>query len=112
MPMSAPASTAGHSSGLKSGLTLIPTSGSPGLASRLNSSAMDSLASTKTPRTAFPPLMISGCDAGQRQHGVQQHVGARGAVGLGGILKLVVADTVLAGDEEHRGRNFGVEVAG
>src|SRR5579872_1577056 len=111
MPISAPASTFGHSSGLKSGLTLIPTSGSPGLPSRLNSSAMDSLASTKTPRTVLPPLIDSGCDAGQRQHGVQQYIGACGAVRLRGILELIVADAILAGHEYHRGRNPGVEIA-
>src|SRR6201997_3313201 len=112
MPISAPSSTRGHSSGLKSGLTLILTSGSSGLPSRLNSSAMDSLASTKTPRTALLRCKGSGCDAGQRQHGVQQHIGACRTIGLGGVLELIVADAVLAGHEHHRSRNLGVEVAG
>src|SRR5690348_13266579 len=54
----------------------------------------------------------SGSNAGERQHRVHQYVGAGRAIGLGGILDLVVADAVLAGHEHHGGRNFGVQVAG
>ena len=43
---------------------------------------------------------------------MQQGIGARGAVGLRGVLELIVADAVLAGHKNHRrGHHIG-EVAG
>src|SRR5258708_4731085 len=92
------------------------TPGSPGFASRSKMTASDSLASTKTPRTASLRLLIvrwkSGRDAGEREHGMHQGIGAGGAVGLRRILKLVVADAVLAGNEDHRCRHDVGEIAG
>src|SRR5437868_11075836 len=87
------------------------TLGSPGSSSRSKITASDSLASTKTPRTEIS-VILSGRDAGKRKHRMHQRVGAGGAVGLGRILELVVADAVLAGDEDHRRRHDAGEVAG
>src|SRR5450759_5011273 len=53
-----------------------------------------------------------GRDAGERQYGMHQRVGAGGAIGLSRILQLVVADAVLAGNEDHRCRHHIGEVAG
>src|SRR5436309_2680588 len=91
------------------------TSGSPDLCSFSKITASDSLASTKTPRTELSPLFFawrSGRDAGERQHGMHQHVGAGRAIGLRGVLELVVADAVLAGHEHRRRGHHCVEVAG
>src|ERR1700688_1841062 len=90
---------------------LMRTGGSPARFSRSKISASDPLASTKTPRTEISVMLLGG-DAGKRQHGVHQDVGAGGAIGLGCVLELVVADAVLAGHEHHRRRHDGVEVAG
>ena len=43
---------------------------------------------------------------------MHQHVGAGGAIGLRSIFELIVADTVLAGNEHHSRRHYRVEVAG
>src|SRR4051794_21781457 len=93
-----------------SGSRWIVTFGSPGFASRSKITASDSLASTNTPRTKFS--LRSGCHAGQRQHSMQQRVGSGGAVGLRGVLEFVVADTVLAGHEDHCRRHDIGKVAG
>src|SRR5437868_2443294 len=99
-----------------SGFRWISTLGSPGFSSRSKITASDSLASTNTPRMAFPQILLirhlSGCDAGQRMHGMHQHIGAGRAISLGRVLEFVVADAVLAGHEHHRRRHHGVEVAG
>src|SRR3984957_12326788 len=84
---------------------------SPGFAKRSKMTASASLASTKTPRTEIS-VVVSGSDAGERQHGMHQGVGAGGAIGLRGILELIVADAVLAGNEDHRRRYDIGEVAG
>src|SRR5205085_3080173 len=113
--MPAPSRMAGYCSGVMSGLRCTRTSGSPDLRKRSKITASDSLASTKTPRTALPPVFLiqrSGRDAGERQHRMHQHIGAGRAIGLGGVLELVVADAVLAGHEHHRCRDHRVEVAG
>src|SRR5213080_917846 len=117
MAISAPSRISGYCSGLMSGFRWISTLGSPGFSRRSKITASDSLASTKTPRMAFPHVLfikfyLSGCDAGQRQHGMHQHIGARRAIGLGRVLKFVVTDAVLAGHEHHGRRHHGVEVAG
>src|ERR1019366_9269850 len=81
------------------------TPGSPGFVNRSKITASASLASTKTPRTEASGCWIYrrlGRDAGERQHGMHQRVGAGGEVGLRRIVKLVVADAVLAGNEDHR----------
>src|SRR5205085_4611690 len=93
-----------------SGSRWMHTLGSSGFSSRSKIKASDSLASTNTPRKAS--LLSFGRDAGDRQHRVHQHVGARGAVGLRRVFQFVVADAVLAGHEHHRRGNTGVEVAG
>src|SRR3981081_595285 len=67
--------------------------------------------SASRPSNHWRPCLLR-CNAGQRPHGMQQPVGAGGAVGLGRVFQLVVADAVLARHENHRRRNFGVEVAG
>src|SRR5262245_53691844 len=106
---------AGYCSGVMSGSRCTRTSGSPDLRRRSKITASDSLASTNTPRTALPPCcfdLISGRDAGERQHRMHQHVGAGGAIGLRGVFELIVADAVLAGHEHHRGRHHRVEIAG
>src|ERR1019366_824480 len=135
MMISAPSSRAGICSSLISASRLMRTAGSPALFCRSKISASDPLASTKTPRTeisvgcdpgwcpahflfehdlfgkpvpTFPDHAL-GSDARERQHGVHQNVGARRAVGLGGVLELVVADAILAGDEYHRGRNLRIQ---
>src|SRR3981081_3899027 len=87
------------------------TGGSPGLFSRAKISASDPLASTKTPRTEFS-VMLLRCDARERQHGMHQDVGAGRAIGLSRVLELVMADAVLAGHEDHRGRHHIGEIAG
>src|SRR5258707_11925203 len=71
--------------------------------------ASASLASTNTPRMNSP---LSGRDAGKRQHGMHQGVGAGGAIGLGCVLEFVVADAILAGNEDHRRRHDVGKVAG
>src|SRR6266566_1636091 len=101
MAISAPSSTPGNCSGVTSGSRWIRTLGSPGSSSRSKITASDSLASTNTPRTEIS-VVLSGCDAGERKDGMQQRVGAGGAIGLRCVLNLVVADTVLAGNEDHR----------
>src|SRR5256714_9763200 len=84
--------------------------GSAGFASRSKMTANASLASTKTPRTQF--LRLLGSHPGEREHGMHQRVGAGGAVGLRRVLQLVVADAILAGNEDHcRGHDIG-KVAG
>src|SRR5690348_332832 len=93
------------------------TSGSPALRCRSKISASESLASTNTPRTRylpcfFPCVLLSGRDAGERQHGMHQHIGARGAIELGRVFQLIVADAVLAGHEHHCRRHDGGEIAG
>src|SRR3954470_1036136 len=93
-----------------SGSRWILPGGSPGFASRSKITASDSLASTKTPRTELS--LLSGSDAGNRQHGMHQRVGAGGAVGLRRVFQLIVADAVLAGHEDHRGRHHIGEIAG
>src|SRR5450432_523138 len=86
---------------------LMRTGGSPGLFSRSKISASDPLASTKTPRTDIS-VVLSGSDAGERQHGMHQNVGAGRAIGLRRVLELVMADAVLAGHEHHRrGHDIG-----
>src|ERR1700694_4575408 len=90
---------------------LTRTGGSPAWFWRSKISASDPLASTKTPRTENL-RKLSGGDAGERQHGMHQGVGAGCAIRLGRILELVVADAVLAGDEDHRSRHDIGEVAG
>src|SRR3954468_17375221 len=102
-----------------SGSRWMRTSGSPDLCSFSKITASDSLASTKTPRTELSPFLLklrtllnSGRDAGQCQHGMHQHVGAGRAIGLRGIFQLIVADTVLAGNEHHCRRDHRIEVAG
>src|ERR1700731_3221434 len=87
------------------------TAMSPGFASRSKMTARASLASTNTPRTEIS-VVVSGSDAGKRQYGMHQGIGAGGAIGLRGILKLVVAGAVLAGNEDHRCRHDIGEVAG
>src|SRR6202140_238320 len=111
MAISAPSSTPGNCSGVTSGSRRMRTLGSPGFASRSKITASDSLASTKTPRTEIS-VVLSGSDAGERKHRMHQRVGAGGAVDLGCVLELVVADTVLAGNEDHRRRHDVGEVAG
>src|SRR5437016_13150851 len=107
--------------------------GSSGFFSRSKITASDSLASTKTPRKAnlrflehdpekWEPvfrkdhaqtkIVFSGRDAGERKHGVHQHVGARGAIGLRRVFQFVVADAVLARDKYHRGGYARIQVAG
>src|ERR1700720_1244797 len=109
--ISAPSSRAGIWSAVMSALRLMRTGGSPARFSRSKISASDPLASTKTPRTEISVMLLGG-DAGKRQHGMHQHIGAGGAIGLRRILELVVADAVLAGHEHHRRRHDGVEIAG
>src|SRR5487761_2050197 len=111
MAISAPSSRAGIWPGVMSASRLTRTAGSPVLFCRSKISASDPLASTKTPRTEIS-FKLSGSDARERQHGMHQHVGARRAVGLGGVLELVVADAVLAGHAFHRGGILRIEVAG
>src|SRR5205085_11964498 len=93
-----------------SGSRWMLTLGSSGSSSRSKIKASDSLASTNTPRKAS--LLSFRRDAGDRQHRVHQHVGARGAVGLRRVFQFVVADAVLARHEYHRRGNARVEVAG
>src|ERR1700738_2077937 len=117
MAILAPSSSSGYCSGVMSGSRWMRTSGSPGLVRRSKITASDSLASTKTPCTAFSIVRTRrrrslGSDAGDRQHGVHQGIGASGAVGLRGVLEFVVADAVLAGNEDHRRRHHIGEVAG
>src|SRR5260370_10913533 len=111
MAISAPSSTPGNCSGDTSGSRWIRTLRSPGFASRSKLTASDSLASTKTPRTEIS-VVLSGCDAGERKDRMHQRVGAGGAVGLGCVLELIVAEAVLAGNEDHRRRHDIGEVAG
>src|SRR5216683_8274828 len=87
------------------------TPGSPGFVSRSKITASASLASTKTPRTEIS-VVWSGSDAGERQHGMHQDVGAGRAIDLGRVLKLIVADAILAGHEHHRRGHHGIEIAG
>src|SRR5713226_6155010 len=110
MAISAPSSTFGNCSGVTSGSRWMRALGSPGFSSRSKITASDSLASTKTPRTEIS-VVRSGCDAGERKYRMHQRVGAGGAVGLGRVLELVVADPVLAGNEDHRRRHDIGEVA-
>src|SRR5882757_1005761 len=117
MTISAPSSSSGYCAGVMSGSRWMWTSGSPGFASRSKITASDSLASTKTPRTGFSIVRTRRRrslrrDAGDRQHGVHQGIGAGGAVRLRGVLEFVVADAVLAGNEDHRRRHHIGEVAG
>src|SRR5882672_7181550 len=111
MTISAPSSRPGICSALISASRLTRTGRSPALFWRSKISASEPLASTKTPRTVFSNSWLRR-DAGKRQHGVHQDVGAGGAIGLGRVLEFVVADAVLAGHEHHRRRNFRVQVAG
>src|ERR1700730_839236 len=110
------------SSDLMSASRLTCTAGSPALFWRSKISASDPLASTKTPRTDVPLLSehdlfgkplhtfpdhahvaCSRTDAGERQHGVHQNVGAGGAIGLRGVFEFIVADAVFARHEDHGG---------
>src|SRR5439155_24289049 len=111
MAISAPSSTPGNCSGVTSGSRWIRTLGSPGLSSRSKITASDSLASTNTPRTEIS-VILSGCDAGERKYRMHQCVGAGGAVGLGCVLQLVVADAVLAGNKDHRRWHDAGKIAG
>src|ERR1700738_5191273 len=111
MTISAPSSNAGICSGLMSASRLTRTGGSPAWFWRSNISASEPLASTNTPRTENL-RKLSGGDAGQRQHAMHQCVGAGSAIGLRRILEFVVADAVLAGNEDHRRRHDVGEVAG
>src|SRR5262245_55180640 len=45
-------------------------------------------------------------------YGTEQHVATSGAIALGGVLDLVMADPVLAGDEDHRGRGHPAQITG
>src|ERR1700754_644206 len=100
----------GYLSEFISGSRWIATFGSPGFASRSKMTASDSLASTNTPRTKN--LHWSGCDARQRQYGMHQGIGARCAIGLCGVLELIVADAVFAGHKNHRPRHHIDEIPG
>src|SRR5689334_23647386 len=94
----APSRMAGYCSGVMSGSRCTRTSGSLDLRKRSKITASDSLASTNTPRTAFPLVVLiqrSGRDAGERQHGMHQHVGAGRAIRLRGVFQLIMADAVL-----------------
>src|SRR5260370_13977678 len=111
MAISAPSSTPGNCSGDTSGSRWIRTLRSPGFVSRSKITASASLASTKTPRTEIS-VVWSGSDAGERQHGMHQDIGARRAIDLGCVLKLIVADAILAAHEHHRRGHDGIEIAG
>src|ERR1700688_4424660 len=111
MTISAPSSRPSICSAVISASRLTRTGGSPALFWRSKISASEPLASTKTPRTVFSNGWLRR-DAGKRQHGVHQDVGAGGAIGLRRILEFVVADAVLAGHEHHRRRDFRVQIAG
>src|SRR6267143_1688673 len=84
------------------------TPGSPGFVSRSKITASASLASTKTPRTEIS-VVWSGSDAGERQHGMHQDIGARRAIHLGRVLKLIVElihDRGVGAAAIHRKRDF------
>src|SRR5439155_26756212 len=100
MAISAPSSTFGNCADVMSGSRLMRMVGSSAFCSRSKITASDSLASTNTPRKTS--LRVShGCfngswglgrNPGKRQHRMHQDVGAGRAIGLGGVLELVVAD--------------------
>src|SRR5271156_4451847 len=110
MAISAPSITRGNWFEVISGSRWMRTLGSPFRSSCSKIKASDSLASTNTPRKVTLRFSVgqSGCDAGERQHRMHQHVGARRAIGLRGVLQLVVADAILAGAENHRRRDVRV----
>src|SRR3954469_21464590 len=79
---------------------------------------------TTSPATEFPTV-LSATDStvgatrappsdGIRafHYGTKQHVATSGAVALGGVLDLVVADSILAGDEHHGGRRHPAQITG
>src|SRR5437667_5213299 len=121
MAISAPSSTFGNCADVMSGSRLMRMVGSSAFCSRSKITASDSLASTNTPRKTslrvshgcfnglFQWFVGLGRNPGKRQHRMHQDVGAGGAIGLGGVLELVVADAVLAGHEHHRRGDARVE---
>src|SRR5262245_15495402 len=84
---------------------------------RLRMSMMTSdavgLASCPRPRSGRPTTFAVGsAGIGALHHRAQQDIGARPAVVAGRVLDLVVADAVLARDEDHARRRHPAHVAG
>src|SRR5687768_982211 len=73
----------------------------------------DDLASCPRPRTGRPTTFAVGSvGIGALHHRTQQDVAARTAILAGRVLDLVVADAVLARDEDHARRRHPAHVAG
>src|SRR5262245_44202259 len=65
------------------------------------------------PAVEMPASRASPSDGIRAFHyGTEQHVATSGAVALGGVLDLVMADPVLAGDEDHGGGGHPAQIAG